>query len=82
MWQRPQSYNSWGRLVHSELYSRLLGNPLHLHILNLSQVVLCCLCCICGCHLQLCLSFYEPRRRQVGWQIFGKQDERLYWERW
>lgn len=31
---------------------------------------------------QLCLSFFEPRRRQVGWQIFGKQDERLYWERW
>eukprot|EP00878_Enallax_costatus_P016536 GHUV01017349.1.p1 GENE.GHUV01017349.1~~GHUV01017349.1.p1 ORF type:complete len:202 (+),score=46.14 GHUV01017349.1:430-1035(+) len=29
---------------------------------------------------QLCLSFYEPRRRQVGW--FGKQDERLYWEKW
>jgi hypothetical protein len=32
--------------------------------------------------LQLCLSFYEPRRRQVGWQLFGKLDERLYWERW
>jgi hypothetical protein len=30
--------------------------------------------------LQLCLAFFEPRRRQVGW--FGKQDERLYWEKW
>eukprot|EP00877_Chromochloris_zofingiensis_P011959 jgi/Chrzof1/7016/Cz02g07220.t1 len=29
---------------------------------------------------QLCLSFYEPRRRQLGW--FGKRDERLYWEQW
>eukprot|EP00879_Flechtneria_rotunda_P004058 GHRR01004301.1.p1 GENE.GHRR01004301.1~~GHRR01004301.1.p1 ORF type:complete len:212 (+),score=52.76 GHRR01004301.1:169-804(+) len=29
---------------------------------------------------QLCLSFYEPRRRQVGW--WGKQDEKLYWEKW
>ncbi|WIA10212.1 hypothetical protein OEZ85_010414 [Tetradesmus obliquus] len=29
---------------------------------------------------QLCLAFFEPRRRQVGW--FGKQDERLYWEKW
>eukprot|EP00775_Hariotina_reticulata_P000595 gene595-880_t len=31
---------------------------------------------------QLCLSFYEPRRRPVNVAWFGKQDERLYWERW
>lgn len=30
---------------------------------------------------QLCLSFYEPRRRQVG-LFWSKADERLYWERW
>jgi Autophagy-related protein 101 len=29
---------------------------------------------------QLCLAFYEPRRRQAGW--LGKADERLYWEKW
>ncbi len=29
---------------------------------------------------QLCLSFYEKRRRQGGW--FGPSDERLYWEQW
>jgi hypothetical protein len=34
------------------------------------------------CLLQLCLSFYEPRRRPVNVGWFGKQDERLYWERW
>lgn len=29
---------------------------------------------------QMCLSFYEKRRRQAGW--FGASDERLYWEQW
>lgn len=29
---------------------------------------------------QLYLSFFEKRKRQVGW--FGKQDERMCWEQW
>lgn len=29
---------------------------------------------------QLCLSFYERKRRNVNW--FGRQEERLCWEQW
>ena len=32
--------------------------------------------------VQVCLSFYEPRRRQASGWWSGRAEERLYWERW
>ena len=50
-------------------------SPSHYYLLSIQSAYVLLLAVL----LQLCLSFYERRRKQA-W--FGTKDERMYWEQW